>query len=183
MITQDRLRELLHYDPDTGIFTRLVSTGWRGKVGDVAGYKNPDGYLVIMIDYKLYLAHRLAWLYTYGRFPEVTDHINGVRDDNRIVNLREVTNWENAQNKKKHTRPDMSLPTGVQVAKKNSKWEPISYRAHWHDISWKTRYSPSFNFIKCWSQEKAFSLAIAYREARISELMEQGASYTDRHGQ
>lgn len=180
MLTQDRLKELMRYDEETGILTRRVSTSSNARAGDIAGSKDKDGYLVIRIDKKLYRAHRLAFLYVYGRFPEeFTDHINGIRDDNRISNLREVTRQENMQNQKKRTRPDMSMPTGVVVNK--HKGIPNACRAYWHDISWKLRGSPSFNFKKCWGQELALAQAISYREARIAELVEQGAGYTERH--
>lgn len=179
MLTQDRLKELFSYNEKTGIFTRLVSIGRRGKVGNIAGSKNWDGYLLICIDNKNYAAHRLAWMYTYGSFPKITDHINGIRDDNRISNLREVTMRENLQNRKKQERQYSSLPTGVTVVK--WKWIPNAYLARWCDTFWKIQCSPHFNFIKCWWKENALVQAIAYREARIKELISQWASYTERH--
>jgi len=74
MLTQERLKELLTYNPDTGVFTRKkVSRGGRWKVGTLDG----TGYIHTRVDYKIYLAHRLAWLYMYGEFPtETIDHIN-----------------------------------------------------------------------------------------------------------
>jgi hypothetical protein len=95
------------------------------------------------------------------------------------VNLREVTHRENLQNQKKHPRTDISIPTGVMVVKSN--WVPIAYRAQWQDISWKPQSSPSFNFIKYWSRDKAIQKAIEYRKEKISELNEQWSSYTNRH--
>jgi hypothetical protein len=118
MLTQDTLKELFHYDPEEGIFTRKLSTSSNARVGDIAGSKNSDGYIQIMINKNLYYAHRLAWLYFYGKLPiYIMDHINGIKDDNRIVNLREVTRQDNNQNKKKQVRQDPSIPTGVKFAR------------------------------------------------------------------
>ena len=98
-LTQSQLKELLHYDPDTGIFTNLVTRNGRALIGDQAGYLRPTGYVIITLNYKRYRAHRLAWLYMYGVWPkDQLDHINRVSHDNRIANLREVSNSENQQN-------------------------------------------------------------------------------------
>lgn len=103
-LTQERLKEVLDYNPETGVFTWKVYGGCV-KVGDVAGYINPRRYTVIGIDENIYRAHRLVWLYVYGKWPDdQIDHINGKRSDNRICNLRDVTNQVNAQNLKRATR-------------------------------------------------------------------------------
>ena len=97
MLTQARLKELMTYDADTGIFTRIKSVNRAGK--RVSNKTNSDGYLSFCIDYKLYLQHRAAWLYIYGEFPVGhIDHINRVKTDNRLCNLRVVTEFENSQN-------------------------------------------------------------------------------------
>ena len=94
-MTQDRLKELLHYDSDTGLLKWLEPKQGR-RMDKAVGSKNSIGYMTITIDYKRYYTHRLAWLYVYGSFPnDQIDHINRVRDDNRICNLRDVTNQEN----------------------------------------------------------------------------------------
>ena len=100
-ITQERLKELLSYDPDTGLFFwRKIKGGW-GKPGKPAGGTNGEGYRQIGIDRRYYFAHRLAWLYVHGVFPSnCIDHINGDRADNRIANLRAVTVHENNFNVK-----------------------------------------------------------------------------------
>jgi len=122
VLTQARLRELFHYSPETGEFTRLVKTASRVNIGDIAGCDNGKGYLQIGIDSKLYFAHRLAFLYMLGEFPDHdTDHVNHVRHDNRWKNLRacdRLTNRRNASLSKNNT----SGVTGVSWARKSERW-------------------------------------------------------------
>jgi hypothetical protein len=100
MISAERLRELLAYDPETGVFT------WRSSrcgvaAGSVAGSRKSNGYIKVKVGGRMYRSHRLAWFYVTGVWPVgQLDHINGIRDDNRIANLREATNAENQQNSK-----------------------------------------------------------------------------------
>ncbi len=118
MITQEYLQSLYHYDKNTGIFTRLISRNKRHKVGEIAGTKNFEGYSVIIIDGISYRAHRLAWLYIYGSMPKnQIDHINGIKDDNRICNLREVSNAENQQNRVNLNKNNKSGVTGIDMRK------------------------------------------------------------------
>lgn len=121
-LTAEYLRSVLHYEPETGIFTRKVSTSNSVKVGDAAGSQSGRGYLNITVGSRLYRAHRLAWLYVYGNWPEdQLDHINRDRADNRIENLREVTNKQNHQNSGKR-RDNTSGHPGVCWHKQRSKW-------------------------------------------------------------
>lgn len=98
-LTATRLRELLDYDHETGIFRWKTN---RGGVCEraVAGSLRKNGYIMIRIDYRNYRSHRLAWLYMHGHWPigEI-DHINGITKDNRIINLREATHSQNLYNR------------------------------------------------------------------------------------
>lgn len=98
-LTHERLREVLDYDPATGLFTWRVRTGPRCKIGDAAGTLHKKGYVRIKVDGVYYAAHRLAWLYVTGRWPhEQVDHRNRSRADNRWMNLRLATNSQNQAN-------------------------------------------------------------------------------------
>jgi len=96
MITQKRVKELFDYDDASG---NLIFKESRGSVkkGKIAG-TNKDGYLVVRVDKVLYRVHRLIWLYTQGYMPNVIDHINHNKKDNRLNNLRDVTVRENTKN-------------------------------------------------------------------------------------
>lgn len=126
-ITAEELRERLHYDPDTGVFTRRIATGRHGchKAGSVIGSINKkDGYLYARLGKgkgRLYSLHRLAWLYQTGEWPKEIDHINTMRSDNRFVNLRETTRTLNNANR--------SAPT---ARKKGAFYQPDrgNWRSH-----------------------------------------------------
>ena len=126
-LTQDRLKELLHYNSDTGVFTRKtdVSNG-AFKAGEIAGTKSFGGgrrYHVIRVEGETINAHRLAWFYVKGEFPsDQIDHINGDSFDNRMVNLRAVTIGENNKNKAIDKR-NKSGVTGVHWSKKENSWK------------------------------------------------------------
>jgi hypothetical protein len=91
-LTTERLRELLHYDPSTGLFTWRVARSWMVKAGDVAGRKvTKEGHVAICIDYQTYTAGRLAWQWTTGTAPRHhVEHMNGVPSDSRWDNLRDI---------------------------------------------------------------------------------------------
>lgn len=99
MLTQERLKEVLHYDPETGIFTRIERH--RGiHLGSVAGTIRPDGYRSIMIDNRRYRAARLAFLYMLGRWPNPeADHVDRNPANDRWKNLRDATSSEQKQNR------------------------------------------------------------------------------------
>lgn len=96
-LTQNRLRELVHYDPETGIFTAKVARS-NVHVGQRLGSPHHSGYLLTMILGKRYALHRLAFLYMTGRWPSEVDHRNRKRSDTRWANLREATRSQNRVN-------------------------------------------------------------------------------------
>ena len=122
MITQCELKEVLDYNPDTGVFTWKKNCRNRAVVGSVAGYKDNYGYICIKINRKTYKAHRLAYLYMTGNFPKNSiDHINHIKDDNRWANLRDATNSQNQSNKAK-PKNNTSGYKGVTWNKRDENW-------------------------------------------------------------
>jgi hypothetical protein len=122
-LTAEGAMELLDYNPATGIFTWKKGLSPRVKAGDVAGTQSIRGYKVIMIDKVAYKSHRLAWLVTYGVWPQAhIDHINGVCGDDRIENLREATNFQNQANRRMN-KGNRSGYKGVRFDKGNNNWQ------------------------------------------------------------
>ena len=119
-LTQDCLKEILHYQPSTGRFTWKRRRG-RMKAGSTAGTYDHLNRLNITISKRQYKAHRLAWLYVYGRWPVQVDHVNHCQSDNRLSNLREVSNQENHKNKSL-SKKNTSGVTGVTWHKGAGKW-------------------------------------------------------------
>lgn len=116
-LTQEALRNALTYNPDTGIFTR--NTPGKSKVGSKAN----GGYIKIYVLGNEYRAHRLAWLYTTGKWPkDQLDHINGDPTDNRICNLREADNALNRRNQKLR-KDNASGVVGVSFDTRSGKWD------------------------------------------------------------
>lgn len=99
-MTED-VRDLVNYDPQSGVFRWSITRSSSVIAGRVAGSVHPEGYRIIKINGKNYAAHRLAWFCVNGAWPdEMIDHINGVRGDNRICNLRLANRFQNASNKR-----------------------------------------------------------------------------------
>lgn len=121
-LTQERLKELLTYDPDSGVFTWKETRNGFVKKGDIAGSNNGKGYIVIMIDKITYQSHRLAWLYMTGEHPKnQIDHINHRKSDNVFSNLREATNQDNQKNTS-ISKNNTSGIVGVIWHKRFKKW-------------------------------------------------------------
>lgn len=121
-LTQERLKERLSYNPETGIFTWVVGNGKGVKANDIAGGLTAKGYVQIWLDGTNHLAHRLAWLYMYGGYPtNIIDHRNRIKDSNDILNLYDVTHQQNQRNRKAGIN-NKSGVLGVHWCKKLKKW-------------------------------------------------------------
>lgn len=98
-LTAERARQVIAYDPETGILTRISGSSRAGRfIGKPVGSVRKDGYLEFSIDGKTYLAHRVAWLLAHGDWPTLLDHRNRDRADNRLANLRLASEHENGIN-------------------------------------------------------------------------------------
>jgi len=124
-ITHEELLRLAHYDPETGIFTRLAD-------GYVMGKPDRKGYLLAWLKNWRFRCHRLAWLYMTGKWTaHEIDHINGVTDDNRWANLRECSHPQNNHNQGMR-RTNKSGVKGV-YRNKRGKWHVqvcLNYKIH-----------------------------------------------------
>ena len=135
------LKEYVSYNPTNGKFICIKTSGSR-KIGKTAGCKTTNGYLVFQIKGTLYLAHRLAWLYMTGKWPDNhIDHINFKKDDNSWKNLRGVNQTENNQHLQ-IKKTNKSGTTGV--------WKPKNYKKWLAEIihNKKRHYLGSFNLKK-----------------------------------
>jgi hypothetical protein len=118
-----RIRELLHYEPETGVFTRLTNASTNARKGNIAGTLNSRGYIQISIDNKVYQAHRLAFAYMNDVWTDLQiDHRDGNRANNKWANLREAHPHENSHNSKPH-RDSATGVKGVSWHKGANKWQ------------------------------------------------------------
>ena len=148
MLTQKRLKMLFAYDSNTGIFVRKISTSNCAKTPEVQTNNINQGYCRLQVDNKRYGQHRLAWLYMYGYLPEnQIDHINGIRHDNRIDNLREVSQQCNSQNCKQG-KNNISGYIGVSYHKATGKWQASIC------VNYKTKYLGLYDTIEAAAQAR-----------------------------
>ena len=139
-LTAARLREVLFYFPETGEFVWKVRLCGRFAAGRRAGCLLPSGYRNIGIDGASYLSHRLAWFYVHGVWPSgQLDHKNGIKNDNRIRNLRECSAVENSRNRPEGTWRRLGFK-GVTLDKRSGRWYAKIY------IDGKTICLGSFEF-------------------------------------
>lgn len=183
---QEQLKEMLEYNSTTGEFIWIERKQGRKFRQPAGRIKKSDGYREIGINGHLHLAHRLAWAYVYGDFPEgeqpFIDHINGKKDDNRIVNLKVSSAGENNKNKGMMSN-NTSGVTGVrrrEIVDSSGKIYPY-WVASWYDKDGKQRQK-SFE-IERLGEDEARQMAIQYREKQISLLeSEHDIIYSERHG-
>lgn len=138
-VTQERLRELLDYDPATGIFTWRVTRNRNAIAGSIAG--TPDsGYIKIWIDCRQYRAHQLAWFYVHGEWVREIDHKNRIKSDTRLANLRPATRKHNSENRGLQ-RNNTSGVRGVTWNKKERKWSAqIRHNKRQMHLGWHGRF-------------------------------------------
>ena len=134
-LTQKRLKHLLDYNPETGVFTWRDCPDRSPRVnnrvrGTIAGNVEPGRYVRICVDYVQYYAHRLAWFYVHGVWPKIdTDHENLKKSDNRLVNLREATKSQNLMNRKRRA-DNTSGFKGVSWDHTGENWAARIHRDH-----------------------------------------------------
>lgn len=134
MLTATRVRELFRYEPETGVFTRLISRG-KGKAGDVIAGFRKDGYQIIRVDGEKILGHRLAWLYAHGRWPKQDiDHIDGNPSNNALANLRDVPRSVNISNQSRPRTNTTSGHLGVAVVKSRGFIAQVVVRGVHHHL-------------------------------------------------
>jgi hypothetical protein len=170
VLTQRILQEYLHYDPETGDFTWLKYVNSRVRIGSVAGTAK-QGYKYIGLLGKDYLVHRLAWLYVYGKWPAFEiDHINGVKYDNQLCNLREATRSQNLRNSGVR-KSNISGHKGIYYHPRANKW--VAYIKY----NKKLRYLGGFN-----TKEEAIAVYIQFAQRIHGEFLHDSLKNGDNSG-
>lgn len=160
-LTVEQLKEELHYDPPTGVWTWLYlerkGKRWNKQYsGKQAGYiANTDSYVRIWLRENRYLAHRLAWFYMTGEWPREIDHKNRIRFDNSWPNLRDVTTSENHRNMPKNATNKSGI-TGVRFDERDKLWvaecsnngvkERVSGKSFARIVAWRKAKEKEFGY-------------------------------------
>ena len=119
-LSQEELREILDYNPLTGLFIRRKGL----RKGEIAGHKHKKGYVFITVNYKRYVAHQLAFLYMEGYIPKEIDHDNRIKYDNKWLNLKACTHSQNQHNRDMNSN-NASGTTGVYWSKSQLRWVAV----------------------------------------------------------
>ena len=120
MLTQERLKELFDYNPETGLLSNRITRNSRALKGREAGCINERGYRQVWVDGTKYYEHRVIWCLVTGQRPVNIDHWNGIRSDNRWVNLREADRSQTCWNAE--GKGVLSAPRGVNRRGDRPKW-------------------------------------------------------------
>lgn len=169
MITQSELKEILDYDPETGIFRWKIAVAKKIKIGSIAGCKHPTG-LVIKINGKIYSARRLAWVYVYGIDPESfrVSPLDGDIYNNKICNLRIITRSELGIGLRKNMKPHSTNKSGITGVSWNNgkgRWVATIY------ISGKLKHLGYFeNLISAKKARKEANVKYGFSETHGEEM-------------
>jgi hypothetical protein len=153
-MTVELASQLWDYNSDTGLLTWKVSPRNGVRVGDVAGNLNSKGYLQVKYKGKSHHAHRIAWLIAIGYLPKAElDHVNGIRDDNRLENLREATRRQNCRNKNCHRVGQLRF---TYYNKRDKKWRAQAPRIDGKKQKFLGDYNTmeeASKVVECWLAE------------------------------
>lgn len=183
----ESLKDYLEYDtnsPSTLRWKSKISKNSKQMLGDVAGsLDSSDGYWKLHGLGYYYKVHRIVWFFHYGKIPKdfFIDHINGDRSNSRIENLRLVTRNGNARNRCKNKNNTSGHNMITYYEGVNHRGTLIQRFVVAISIPEKGRINKAFSCVK-YGKDNALRMAIEFRDARLKEINEAGAGYTERHG-
>jgi hypothetical protein len=149
-LTQEEAHRLFEYKDGVLLWKEMVTTRTGNRVGKIAGSIHKHGYRIISVHGRQYKVHRLMFLYHHGYIPEFIDHINGIKDDNRIENLREATRTQNYQNRFVQKNNTFGVK-GVSKQKNSPNWRcRISYGGRLHELAGFKSKELATEFMELW---------------------------------